>query len=115
MGMPESFICEAKTFADGRTHCGRCDLVAGDAGKLVCKTPAECGLTLSVILAALADEADRIDGSNDAAAKLAEMKIKEGQKVERGPYRDRLRRAAELRAGIRALEHFRSKRAGASG
>lgn len=100
-------------FADGRTHCGRCDVVAGGSHKLVCKAPADCGLTLSVIVAALEDEAYRIDGSNDAAAKLAEQKIAEGQKVVRGPYRERLRRAAELRAAIRAIEHYAPKRGAA--
>ena len=111
--MGDTFICEARVFADGRTHCGRCDVVAGKpAAQLVCKAPAECGLTLSVIVAALEDEAHRIDGSNDAAAKLAEQKIAEGVRVERGPYRERLRRAAELRAAIRALEHYAAKKTG---
>ena len=107
----DSFQCEARLFADGRTYCGRCDVVVDDPTKLKCKPAAECGLTLSVILEALDDEAMRIDGSNDAAARLAQMKIAEGLQVVPGPYRDRLRRAAALRAAVRAIEHYTAKKA----
>lgn len=105
----EGIQCEKQLFADGRTWCGRCDVVVDDPEKLRCKPASECGLTISVILEALTDEAYRIDGSNEASAKLAELKIKEGVKVERGPYRERLRRAAALRAAVRALEHYTGK------
>lgn len=105
----DSFQCEARLFADGRTWCGRCDCVADDPAKLKCKPASECGLTLGVILEALSDEALRIDASNDAAAKLAQQKIAEGVNVQPGPYRERLRRVAALRAAVRAIEHYAGK------
>lgn len=107
------FICEARLFADGRTWCGRCDVVVDDPAELRCVPPKDTGLTVPVILAALADEALRIDGSNEAAARLAEQKIRDGIKVVPGPYRERVRRAAALRAAARAIEHYAGKGKGA--
>jgi hypothetical protein len=56
-----------------------------------------------VLLQAADDEAQRIDGSNRAVANIADEMIARGEKVVPGPYHDRLRRAAELRAIARLI------------
>jgi hypothetical protein len=105
--MGEHFICEARRYGD-RLYCGRCDLVSAPNAELVCKTPKECGLTLDVLRDAIDDEAERVDGSNIAAAAYADKLIADGQQVVPGPYRDRLRRAAALRAVVRLIDAARA-------
>lgn len=102
-GLGEHFICEARRYGD-RLYCGRCDLVSAPNAELVCKTPAECGLTLAALRDGVAEEAELIDGSTIASAAYADQLIAEGKAVLPGPDRKRLRRAAELRANVRLLE-----------
>ena len=100
------FICEARAFG-ATMHCGRCELAfAPDVKVLPCKPAQDCGLTASVIRAALDEAAAELGASIDAASRLS-IKMGTGNGA---PDAGRLRREAALRAGVRLVDRYQPEK-----